>query len=289
VRLWAPQSQQMVLVLDATSLRERWTILSISVVIRSCAIPVAWKVVGGHEKGSWRPHWEGLLTHLSGCIPAGWQVVVMADRGLYAGWLFQAICACGWHPFLRINLAVKARAVGEQTFDWISQWVPSPGTHWKGQVECFAGKASRITCPLLVHWEAGFEHPWAVLTDLLPEQAELSWYGMRTWVESGLKDAQAWLVGLAPQQNAGGQSRGATLARDGGRPGVDRKSGMPGRAAAQAETRRGTAGPAYRSKAPKATWGSAATTSPKLCGAGTSGIGGSSVQSRGLALREAAG
>lgn len=117
VRLWGTENRQMVLVLDATTLGERWTILSISVVIRSCAIPVAWKVLGGHEKGSWRPHWEGLIKHLDGCIPAEWQVLVMADRGLYARWLFQAICACGWHPFLRINLGVKACAVGEETFE----------------------------------------------------------------------------------------------------------------------------------------------------------------------------
>ena len=104
VGLWENGNRQMVLVLDATTLGERWTILSISVVIRRCAIPVAWKVLGGHEKGSWRPHWEGLLQHLEGSIPADWQVLVMADRGLYARWLFQAICACGWHPFLRINL-----------------------------------------------------------------------------------------------------------------------------------------------------------------------------------------
>lgn len=70
VRLWEKGNRQMVLVLDATSLGERWTILSISVVIRSCAIPVAWKVLGRHEKGSWRPHWEGLLTCLADCIPA---------------------------------------------------------------------------------------------------------------------------------------------------------------------------------------------------------------------------
>jgi hypothetical protein len=69
VRLWEQGDHQMALVLDATTLRERWTILSISVVLRSCAIPVAWKVLRGHEKGSWRPHWEGLLKHLDGCIP----------------------------------------------------------------------------------------------------------------------------------------------------------------------------------------------------------------------------
>jgi hypothetical protein len=87
VRLWGNGNRQMVLVLDATTLGEQWTILSISVVIRSCAIPVAWKVLGGHEKGSWQPHWKGLLKHLDGCIPTEWQVLVMTDRGLYARWL----------------------------------------------------------------------------------------------------------------------------------------------------------------------------------------------------------
>jgi len=195
VGLWENGNRQMVLVLDATTLGERWTILSISVVVRSCAIPVAWKVLGGHEKGSWRPHWEGLLKSLEGSIPADWQVLVMADRGLYARWLFQAICACGWHPFLRINLGVKARAIGEEIFDWIGRWTPTPGTCWKGEVECFAGKASRLRCTLLMHWEAGYEHPWAILTDLEPEHAEVSWYGMRTWVETGYKDFKRGLWG----------------------------------------------------------------------------------------------
>jgi hypothetical protein len=195
VRLWEAEKRQLVLTLDATSLAERWTVLSICVVIRSCAIPVAWKVLGGHEKGSWRPHWEGLLAALKDGTPADWQVVVMADRGLYARWLFQAICACGWHPFLRINLGVKARAVGEEAFDWISRWTPEPAMAWKGKVECFAGKASRLTCSLLMHWEAGHEHAWAVLTDLSPEQAEVSWYGMRTWAETGYKDFKRGLWG----------------------------------------------------------------------------------------------
>jgi hypothetical protein len=194
VSLWAPDSRQMVLVLDATTLGERWTILSISVVVRSCAIPVAWKVLGGHEKGSWRPHWEGLLKHLDGSIPTDWQVVVMADRGLYARWLFQSICDCGWHPFLRLNVGIKARAIGEKDFDWVSRWTPTPGTHWKGEVECFVGKSSRVRGTLLMHWEAGYQSPWIVLTDLKPHEAEVSWYGMRTWIETGYKDFKrgAW-------------------------------------------------------------------------------------------------
>jgi hypothetical protein len=50
VRLWQQGNQHMVLVLDATTLGERWTMLSISVGVRSCAIPVAWKVLGGQRR-----------------------------------------------------------------------------------------------------------------------------------------------------------------------------------------------------------------------------------------------
>jgi hypothetical protein len=254
-----------VLVLDATTLGERWTILSISVVVCKCAIPVAWKVLGGHEKGAWRPHWEGLLTYLEGSIPADWQVLVMADRGRYARWLFQVIIDCGWHPFLRINLGVKARAVGEETFDWISRWTPTPGTSCKGTVECFAGKGSRLKCTLLMHWEAGYESAWAVLTDLEPEEAEVRWYGMRTWIETGCKDAQARPVGLASQQNGGGQSRGATLGSDGRGPALDRECGLSGRGRTAPEaTRLVTACQTYRSSSAQTACGPATRTPVEL-------------------------
>jgi hypothetical protein len=195
VRLCTSEQKRLALVLDATSLGERWTILAISVVLSGCAIPVAWKVLPGPGKGSWRPHWEDLLKHLDGAVPADWQVLVLADRGLYARWLWDAILACGWHPFLRLNLGIKARAVGEETFEWVSRWVPAPGTSWQGQVDCFAGKGSRVRGTLLLQWQAGYESPWIVLTDLAPEEAQISWYGLRTWIETGFKDFKRGLWG----------------------------------------------------------------------------------------------
>ncbi len=195
VRWWKSEKKQLALVMDATTLGNRWTILAISVVVRSCAIPVAWKVLPAEQEGSWRPYWEELLTCLQEAVPKEWQVLVLADRGLYARWLWDTIRACGWHPFLRINLAVKARLVGEPTFEWISRWVPTPGTSWQGEVECFAGKSSRVNGTLLMHWEAGYESAWVILTDLKPEEALVSWYGLRTWIEGGFKDFKRGLWG----------------------------------------------------------------------------------------------
>ncbi|GAC1350938.1 MAG: hypothetical protein NVSMB27_38260 [Ktedonobacteraceae bacterium] len=50
----------LALALDATSLRNRWTILAISVLVAGCAISVAWKVLPAEQEGSWRPRLRSL-------------------------------------------------------------------------------------------------------------------------------------------------------------------------------------------------------------------------------------
>jgi hypothetical protein len=150
LRLWRSEKRHLPLVLDATSPGHRWTILAISVVLSGCAIPVAWKVIPAEQPGSWRPYWEGLLDELGKAVPPEWDVLVVADRGLYARWLWDAIVAWGWHPFLRINVGSKARVPAEENFAWISRWVPTPGTSWQGKVECFASKKGRVNGTLLM-------------------------------------------------------------------------------------------------------------------------------------------
>lgn len=129
VRLWQGE-RELALGLDATVLGQRFTVLCLSVLVGSCAIPVAWKVLSYNQKGSWRPYWQQLLASLQGQVPDDWQVLVLADRGLYAPWLYQQIVDMGWHPFLRINLAAKARREGEESFEWIATWLPPRGEQW---------------------------------------------------------------------------------------------------------------------------------------------------------------
>jgi hypothetical protein len=195
VRLWKNGEKHLPLVVDATNLGNRWTVLAVSVVLSGGAIPVAWKVLRAEEEGSWRPHWEKLFASLKEAIPSDWFVIVLADRGLYARWMWDAIRVCGWHPFLRLNLEVKASLADQNTFGWLNCFVPTPGTHWKGVVDCFASQTSRLRATLLMHWEVGYEAAWAIVTDLTPEQAEVSWYRMRSWIECGFKDFKRGLWG----------------------------------------------------------------------------------------------
>ena len=75
--------------MDATSLEDRFVVLAISVVYRGCAVPVAWKILKAEEKHAWKPELQALLKRFKGLLPEGWTVIVLADRGLYAKWLFE--------------------------------------------------------------------------------------------------------------------------------------------------------------------------------------------------------
>jgi len=188
---WSPPTcHQLALAIDASTLGQRFTILTISVVVRGCAIPVAWHIVEATRAGAWRPHWEALFDQLRGSVPADWTVIVAADRGLYAKWLFQTIQKIGWHPYLRINRQGLYRPLGTTTFRPLSQVVRSVGQRWAGPVTCFATKDRQLDCTLLVRWDQGYTDPWLILTDLPAQRADIAWYGLRAWIECGFKDSK---------------------------------------------------------------------------------------------------
>ena len=181
-------STRLALALDATSLGDRFTVLSISVVYRGSALPVAWKILPANVAHPWKPEWLALLDAFSELVPPGWTVVVMTDRGLYARWLFRAIVALGWHPLMRITRCGKFRAQGGKAGVPVGRLVPKAGRRWQGRGTAFPSKPEkRLACTLLACWEDGYDEPWFVVTDLAPEQAESLWYGMRAWIEHGFK------------------------------------------------------------------------------------------------------
>ncbi len=187
---WVATERRLALAMDASTLGQRLTVLSISILYRGCAIPVAWIVVDATRKGAWKPHWLALFSHLHGSVPPDWTVIVLADRGLYARWLYRHIQSLGWHPFLRINVGGKYRLHGCAQFRPLAQAVPTVGCAWQGRITCFASPESHLECTLLARWEARYTDPWLVLTDLPPETADIAWYGLRPWIESGYKDTK---------------------------------------------------------------------------------------------------
>lgn len=182
------QGQQLALALDATALGNRFVVLAISVVYRGCAVPVAWKILQATEKHPWRPEWLALLAPFHQRVPRHWTVIVLADRGLYAKWLFEAMTALGWHPFLRVNLQGTFRPQGHRSRVPFTTLVPTVGRSWQGRGIAFNGKKNRLSCTLLGRWSEGYTTtPWLILTALPPEVSCVGWYGFRAWIEHGFK------------------------------------------------------------------------------------------------------
>jgi hypothetical protein len=188
VSAWAPGEQRLALALDATCLGQRLVVLAVSVVYRGCAIPIAWQVLPATAPGAWRPHWLALLAQVHGLVPDAWLVLVLADRGLFAAWLFGAIQQQGWHPFLRINSGGKCRPVGASEFRPLLSLLPAAGQAWSGPVVCF--KRAQLPATLLAYTDAQHADPWLILTDLAPQAADVSWYSLRAWIEASFKDTK---------------------------------------------------------------------------------------------------
>ena len=181
------EGTQLALALDATTLETRLTVLALRVVSRGWALPVAWTVLAATATHAWRREWWRMLRQVRRAVPRTWTVIVLADRGLYARWLFRRITRLGWHPFLRINTGGTFRPTGQVRGVPLQTLVPEPGTTWQGTGIAFKGRNRQLHCTLLACWEAGYKDPWLLLTDLPPEASTACWYGLRAWIEQGFK------------------------------------------------------------------------------------------------------
>lgn len=193
VRLAQPST--LALAVDASTLQDHFVLLLVSVVYRGCAIPVAWTVVPAGQRGSWRACWLRMLRQLRAAVPADVTVLVLADRGLYARWLFRRIVRLGWHPFLRVNSHTTFRPAARARFYRLSELVPVVGARWQGVGEAFKTPSARLRCTLSACWSEGYAEAWCVLTDLPPRACQVTWYGLRAWCEQGFKVLKrgAWL------------------------------------------------------------------------------------------------
>lgn len=180
------QAQSLALALDATYLGERLVVLSVSVLYRGTAIPVAWHVTTGRRSGPWRAPILTLLQRLAPAVPAGMLVLVLADRGLWSPHIWHQIKRLGWHPLLRLRPDATFRPHGARRVPAASL-VPGPGHAWVGAGVAFKHRPVRQAGTLVVYWEAGQDEPWLCLTDLPPEAVGPAWYGLRTWIELGFR------------------------------------------------------------------------------------------------------
>lgn len=185
--------KQLVLAFDATYLRDRFTILAVSVVVSGTAIPVAWHILPGNQGGEWHPIWLRLLDTLQPAVPHDWTVFVLSDSGLYSKKLFQHLTKHpNWHVLMRINFdqgyfkpqhSSSWQALKDMVYPGMSPLII--------QGMCF--KTDPLACTLILQWEAHYDKPCLIVTDLEPPSVQHNVYCLRYWIECGFKDIKRGL------------------------------------------------------------------------------------------------
>ena len=176
---------ELVLALDVTLIRDRLAIISLSVVLRGSALPVAWKILPVGEEGAWIPCCVRLLQQLRAAVEGDRSVVVVCDRGLQSPRLFRAISGEGFHPMMRLTRQGTWRPKGQSTWYRLADLLPGPGRYYLGRGELL--KTKPLPCTLVALWEEGYEAPWLLMTDLAPSACRGAFYGLRAWIEQGFR------------------------------------------------------------------------------------------------------
>ena len=181
--------KRLALAVDVTNLGSRFHVLCISALFGGIGIPVAWKILVGHQPGAWHPYWIELLQRVQAAVDPQWQVIVLSDRGLESPRLFGEITALGWHPLMRVKGGGKFRPEGWHHWYWLKDFVPRPGMRFA--MAGLAYKSTRLQCTVLACWDEGHDEPWLLLSDLPPQAANPCWYAWRAWIEQGFKVAKS--------------------------------------------------------------------------------------------------
>ena len=188
------RSGRLALAIDPTLKGDQTTAIVISVLYRSCAIPVAWRIHKATQRGSWMDPTVELLKELAPAVPREMTVIVLCDRGISSPKLWQQIRSQslpparpgGWHPGMRYRKNITFCADGGKRLP-AQRFVSRPDTAWIGRGTAFSTPKAKRRCTLLVVWYVEQEEPWIILTDLPPKEVGVSWYALRFWIELGFK------------------------------------------------------------------------------------------------------
>jgi hypothetical protein len=180
------ESDELTLAIDPTMKGDKTNCLVISVVYRSCAIPISWCVLPANKPGEWIAPVVDLLKPLSEAVPEKMTVLVMCDRGLRSPRLWQQIRSMGWHPYMRQSVNTVFCPDGG-TRVAARSLVPGPDHAYVWRGTAFRDRKKQLRGTMIVVWGRGQEEPWVVLTSLPPEEEGVCWYALRFWIEVGFK------------------------------------------------------------------------------------------------------
>lgn len=185
--LWGEAA--LLVLVDETKLGEHVAVMMVGVCYRASAIPLVWRAYDPKdypEEGQ-VALLNGLLTQLRRLLPAGRDVVLLADRGLGTSPSWQEqLTQQGWDYLLRVQRSTRIRLPNRkpQALGHLVGY----GQHWSGRGDVFK-KAGWQPKSIYVVWEVGYAQPWCLVSNCATLSPTL--YARRFHQEASFRDLKS--------------------------------------------------------------------------------------------------
>lgn len=187
LRDWSPTGRVYV-ALDVSVLKgSPFVLIRVSLIYRGRAIPLAWRVLRHASATVGYADYVGVLDQALACLPAGLDVVFMADRGFVHAELFKWLQSHHWHYRIRLTADTlihfpdrRVRSVG--------QLVPPQGAaHFYHGVHLL-GVALGPCHLALAQLDEPDQDPWLLVSDEFTDLTTFDEYGLRFDLEENFLD-----------------------------------------------------------------------------------------------------
>lgn len=180
------------LAIDATTLKDDFWMLAVSVSYQGRAIPIYLK--SWPEVNSSYDYWQRVgqvLSELKALLPARYRFELVADRGFQGGEMLKLLRQLDWDYVVRVNGCWRMKEADGS--EWVQLNLFADG--WYEQVTL--GKTAQLT-PVNVAIsstpnEEGGAARWHLMSNLPDRQHAIDSYRRRFWIEESFKDLKSKL------------------------------------------------------------------------------------------------
>jgi hypothetical protein len=182
-------TERLLLIADATALKDRLVRLEVALAYHGRAVPLAWAVypAGGiPAPRTWQALFERALDEARAVLPPGRAVLLLLDRGFVSPAVWDATLARGWHPVLRAQRGVRLRTPDGAERP-VGDLLGAVGGLRALAGEVFKKGGWRAATVTALRRD-GMEEAWLLLSDLPPGEQRALEYAVRMHIEQGFRD-----------------------------------------------------------------------------------------------------
>jgi hypothetical protein len=185
-------TEEIVLIVDETSLAEHVRVMALCLAYQGRAIPLCWESYPANSNRSQLQVITNLLERVQRAMPPGRIVIVEADRGIgCSSDLLKVIVRLGWHYLVRVQKTLHLR-LGEGEEETEVPFSALLAKEGDALPLCFGKafkKAGWLSCGILGCFESGCKDAWCLLTNY--PGATCVGYALRMWVEASFRDLKS--------------------------------------------------------------------------------------------------